>query len=137
MTDSNPYAQFREDTVFADTQDLINDLTMYLEEYHPEVADRWEENEAVQSILSDLEWDAMERQGSHTKGSSLYVPYQFERQGLRVRVSAELDTESRQTEHVTCTVTLGHEMDGLLPGLDEQETLHFTIHRGGAVVAGR
>lgn len=104
------YRMHQNEHSFESVEDTIESLPLVLEVETPQV---WKESvtDEIESILEDVSFDTLERQGLRTMRETTYVSYEFERPNVTVRVGGKYDTQSEELQETTLKVNLGEYPD--------------------------
>lgn len=130
--DTNLYEKAREHSSFKGLQSLVENLDMHIETHAPDVYREFMGQEE-ESVLSSLDWSDLNRKGEGTMRENTYVPWGYERPGVRIYAVAVFDSESEELYGMSLRVKLGHSMDDSLQDSEEYKTVKFEVSRGGTV----
>lgn len=122
MTAANLFQRFRQHRAFETVEELIGSLDEELG-----TRDRYgaKATSEVESILTDLTFDSLNRDYETTHGTSHIATYRFERPEVRVWVCSTFHSQTEEYQNTLITVTLRDE---------ETESFSFTVGKAGNVV---
>lgn len=111
--------------MFDQVHQFVQNLDNIIKNKYPRIYEHWEDDAQVMGTLQDADWDTLTRSGYHNKGPYTFAPYKMERDGLRVFVSAKMDSESFNIQEVSVRVTLGWEINEQIS--EDCESANFVI----------